>query len=180
MNRADGDLRKIQLEALIDKFPAVAYRCRNDEQFTLEYVSGGIAAMTGYPVEEFRSRQISYYDLVLPEDFAAAVATIRAGLHARGHYELTYRIRNAAGEIRWMWDRGVAIKEGEETVVIEGFVVDITDRQRMEHTLKTTDARLNLALQAARLGTWDWDTVTGAVIWSEAHERLWGFAPGSF
>lgn len=42
------------------------------------------------------------------------------------------------------------------------------------------DARLRLALQAADLGTWDWDLTTNRALWSEVHERIFGLAPGSF
>jgi PAS domain S-box-containing protein len=37
-----------------------------------------------------------------------------------------------------------------------------------------------LALEAAQMGTWDWDLTTDAVSWSPIHEALWGYAPGTF
>lgn len=40
--------------------------------------------------------------------------------------------------------------------------------------------RLQTALSAAQMGLWDWNLVTGAVIWSPEHERLFGLPPGSF
>lgn len=42
------------------------------------------------------------------------------------------------------------------------------------------DTRLRLALQAADLGIWDWDLTTNRTVWSEVHERIFGFAPGTF
>jgi PAS domain S-box-containing protein len=49
-----------------------------------------------------------------------------------------------------------------------------------EAALRDSEARLQLALRAARMGTWDWDLVTGRILWSEIHEELWGMRPGSF
>ena len=42
------------------------------------------------------------------------------------------------------------------------------------------DARLRLALRAADLGIWDWDLTTNRAVWSDVHERIFGFAPGAF
>lgn len=40
--------------------------------------------------------------------------------------------------------------------------------------------RLKTALNAAQMGMWDWDMVTGQITWSPEHEQLFGFAYGSF
>ncbi|XWK91290.1 MAG: PAS domain S-box protein [Phormidium sp.] len=40
--------------------------------------------------------------------------------------------------------------------------------------------RLKTALNAAQMGMWDWDIVTGKITWSPEHEMLLGLAPGSF
>ena len=40
--------------------------------------------------------------------------------------------------------------------------------------------RLDLALEAASAGIWEWDIETGAVVWDESLERLFGLEPGSF
>ena len=40
--------------------------------------------------------------------------------------------------------------------------------------------RLKTALNAAQMGMWDWDIVTGEITWSPEHEILLGLAPGSF
>ena len=40
--------------------------------------------------------------------------------------------------------------------------------------------RLELALEAGRLGPWDWDIRTGVVTWSPAVEAMHGLPPGSF
>ena len=39
---------------------------------------------------------------------------------------------------------------------------------------------LRLALQAGRMGTWDWNLGTNVVSWSPSLERIHGLSPGSF
>lgn len=37
-----------------------------------------------------------------------------------------------------------------------------------------------LALEAAQIGTWSWDLVSGKHTWSKVHEAIWGYVPGTF
>ncbi|HSN32010.1 MAG TPA: PAS domain-containing protein, partial [Ideonella sp.] len=47
-------------------------------------------------------------------------------------------------------------------------------------TLQWAEERLHLAVEAARLGPWEWDIVSGKVAWSPALEELHGIPVGSF
>ena len=51
---------------------------------------------------------------------------------------------------------------------------------RAEETLRQREERLQLILDAADVGTWDWNIATGRVEWSENMERIHGQPPGSF
>ena len=58
---------------------------------------------------------------------------------------------------------------------------ELLARERAARDLLTgSEARLRLALDAGRMGTWEWDIENGRVIWSAEHERLYGLEPGSF
>lgn len=57
---------------------------------------------------------------------------------------------------------------------------DISERKKAEAALRTSEERLRLALEAARLGTFDWDVPGNRIVWSRWHEELWGFQPGEF
>jgi PAS domain S-box-containing protein len=52
-----------------------------------------------------------------------------------------------------------------------------TDRQAK---LRDSEERLRLALDAAQMGTWNWNIETGAVSWSERIEPLFGMKQGEF
>jgi two-component system, cell cycle sensor histidine kinase and response regulator CckA len=52
--------------------------------------------------------------------------------------------------------------------------------RRQTKTLREREERLRLALDAAHMGTFDWDMVHGRITWSRGHEDLWGMAPGTF
>ena len=56
-------------------------------------------------------------------------------------------------------------------------VEDTTDRQHMEDTLRASEARFSLALDAAGFGTWELDVLDCAHWWSETQWRLRGQQP---
>lgn len=74
----------------------------------------------------------------------------------------------------------VAERTAELSAANETLLAEIDVRRRAEGALQEAEARLRLALQAGRIGTWDWDMVTGKIVWSRSTEELWGLAPGVF
>ena len=46
--------------------------------------------------------------------------------------------------------------------------------------LAISEERLRLAIEASKMGTWDWNLLNGEVVWSEGHEQLFGLEKGSF
>jgi len=57
---------------------------------------------------------------------------------------------------------------------------EITERRKMEQALLDSEERLNLCLQSARIGTWDWRVTENRVIWDDYIQPLFGFRVGTF
>jgi PAS domain S-box-containing protein len=57
---------------------------------------------------------------------------------------------------------------------------EITSQKRIEAALRAAESRLSLALEAGRIGTWEWDVATGRLVWDARQQELFGLAPGSF
>jgi len=55
-----------------------------------------------------------------------------------------------------------------------------TIEQLSRRLIQENHDRLQMALAAAQMGLWDWNIVTGEIVWSPEHEQLFGFALGSF
>jgi PAS domain S-box-containing protein len=57
---------------------------------------------------------------------------------------------------------------------------DAQPHERVREGLRESEERLRLALEAGRMGTWEWTIATNEVIWSAALEAIHGLAPGAF
>jgi PAS domain S-box-containing protein len=65
--------------------------------------------------------------------------------------------------------------DGEITGFIE-VVEDISNRKLAEEELRDTRERLELALQGADMGSWDWNVQTGAVIYNKRWAEMLGYS----
>jgi PAS domain S-box-containing protein len=52
--------------------------------------------------------------------------------------------------------------------------------ERSDEPVERTAERLQLALAAARMGTWEWELASGNVSWSELVAEIFGLEPGAF
>ncbi len=138
--------RERQLSILMDNLPGVAYRCLDDARHTMKFLSRSIKKLTGYrPEELLNNAQVSYIDLVLPEDRPKLVKALKDAAKTREPFLQTYRIKNREGQIRWIWEQGLGVKE-DDTLFIEGYITDITDKVIAEENIK----KLNDLLESIR------------------------------
>jgi PAS domain S-box-containing protein len=67
-------------------------------------------------------------------------------------------------------------KKGE-IVGLLGIFWDITERKQAEESLKISKERLLFATEGANLGIWNWNIITGELIWSDQCKALFGVPP---
>ncbi len=127
-----------QLRTLLSNLPGVAYRCRNDPSWTMQFISDGVFDLTGYPAEDLvGNRRVAFGDLIHPEDRQAVWIQVQACLQRREPYVLNYRLRTAGGEERWVWEKGQGIFDGQDQLqALEGFITDITPLKQTEAALE--------------------------------------------
>lgn len=70
--------------------------------------------------------------------------------------------------------------ETGKVVLLVPSAIVIAERVQAEQALHESEERLRLALDAAHMGTFDWDVPNDYITWSRWHEELWGFQPGQF
>ncbi|HET8817627.1 MAG TPA: EAL domain-containing protein [Pseudidiomarina sp.] len=155
-----------RLETLIDNLPGVAYRCKNDEFWTMEFISSGVESLTGYTAQQLLdNRELSWLDLIYPPDRSIVDASVEVSTQQQKPFQLSYRIIRKDGQIRWVWEQGQAVYGSDQSVShLEGFITDITERQEQKDKITKiafTDTLTGLPNRAALLDHLHYNTAQG-------------------
>lgn len=127
-----------QLSTLIGNLQGMAYRCKNDKNWSMEFVSDGCLELTGYNKSEIiNNNKISYSDLILKEDRKFVWDEVQKALKRKGVFTLDYRIKTKTGEVKWLHEQGKGIyNENKVLEALEGFITDISKEKNAENALQ--------------------------------------------
>lgn len=151
-----------RLSVLISNLPGMAYRCLNDRNRSLEFVSDGCAQLTGYSAAALTGRKMGLAALIHADDREKVWEETQKAVPEMRPFQTVYRIHTAGGEERWVWDKGQALAAVDGgSVLLEGFVTDINERKwaddearrlnrELEHRVAQRTAELEAALKELR------------------------------
>ena len=124
------------LERLVENLPGLAYRCKHDADWTLEFASQGSTDLLGYTPDELVGRVVSIAELIHPDDLAAVSLEVERALGEHRAFQMQYRISSKDGSEKWISEtgRGVLAADGS-LIALEGFLTDITDHVRAQHAV---------------------------------------------
>ena len=149
--QAEQALRESErrLSILMKNLQGMAYRCRNNREWTFEFVSEGALALTGYPVDElFGEKAVNYVDIIYKEDRELVWKQVQAGLAENELFSIEYRIITKSGDLKWVAEKGMGITSDDgECIFIEGFVNDITNLKDAENTLRLNNEILEMKVE---------------------------------
>ena len=136
----------------------------------------GLAEMVGYAPDEVPGDAAWWRTMMHPDDYAVVQATGLSMLETRAPFvDMRYRVRHRAGHWIWVWDHMRVIRdaEGAPTHVV-GCTIDVTQQVETQARLDESERRLGLALEAAGMGRWSIDFITGVSTIDAAEATLLG------
>ncbi len=144
--------------------PDAVFITRDDGVFT--YVCPNVDVIFGYRQDEVQAmNQISR---LLGRELIERAWLVESGEARNVEHEIVTKGGTRRSLLTHI--KEVAIREGTTLYVCR----DITERRQSEQKLRRNEERLTLALQAASMGTWDWDVPTGEMDWSPETHRIFG------
>lgn len=130
-----------QLSTLMDNLPGMAYRCLYDEHWTMLFVSSGCSDLTGYePDELVNNKQVSFAELINEGSNDDIVRAVESAIGNAEPFSIEYTIVRKDGRRIWVWERGRAV-EDDGDLVLEGIILDISDRKALEEELSEMATR---------------------------------------
>ncbi|MBK5935214.1 hypothetical protein CCR81_00060, partial [Halorhodospira halophila] len=123
--------------------PGITFRCLDDDDWTMLLVSQAAERVTGYASDELvNNATVSYAQLIHPDDLAGVDEAIAEAVGENRPWEVQYRLRHRDGSLRWVQERGVAVRNAQGDVAhLDGFVLDITEQHRAEQALQAAKER---------------------------------------
>ena len=165
---------KLNIRTLLENLDGMAYRCKTDEFWTMEYISPSCQRITGYSQDEIiDNRVLPYSELIVDEDRDIVSRAIHGALARDTRFEIEYRIKRKDGEIRWVYEQGICVNDlGQTDSVLEGYVVDISKMKQATVELQKTKDRRKVALAGANCGVWDWNIKDKKLYLSDEWQKM--------
>ncbi len=162
------------LARLIGNLPGVAYRWRNGSRRGIEFISYAVTGCLGYPPEDFLSRKVTLRQLVHPQDRARVRERILDAIRKKEPFVLTYRVRTASGEQKWLWERGAAVfAPSGRLAAVEGFFMDVTEQHRARSKLSAYASLLESTLESTADGLLVVDLNGTIVTYNRRFVEMW-------
>ncbi len=127
----------------------------------------------GYSEQEVLGKPIA---LIIPPELQPEEFEILRRLRAGERIEHFETVRVAKGGKRILVSLTISpVKDSSGRIVGASKIArDITRIKQVEQALRESEQRMRFCLEAANIGTWDWDIESGSVRWSENMERIHG------
>lgn len=137
------------LRSLISHLPGVLFRCLNDPDWTMEYISQGCLSLTGFSSEELLQNLVSFNDIIHPEDRLFVRETIQKSIQTKTTYSLEFRIISKEQRIKWVFETGKGCFNSQGILrFIEGFIIDNTQQKEIAKKAQAQQNLLSVTLNS--------------------------------
>ncbi len=140
--------REQEYRSLMANIPGVSFRCLLDADWTMLFISDAVLPLTGWPAVDFLERRRTFAQLIHPDDADHVFDEVAAAARRGEQYVVQYRVLRRDGEARWVSESASAVlDEAGQVRWIDGVIIDLTDRVRMEEALREAKDRAERAVE---------------------------------
>ncbi|NJK73073.1 MAG: PAS domain S-box protein [Microcoleus sp. SU_5_6] len=147
----------------------------------IAYANDALLNMVGYTRADVLSGAMRW-DKMTPPELLHLDALAAQELRAKGvatPFKKEY-IRKDGSRVPILVGATTLEVRDREPETIVGFYIDLTEIERVAAELKNNQKRLQIAQQAGKIGTFEWNIQTNRVSWTPELEALYGLPVGGF
>lgn len=134
-----------EILSLFNKGNITLFRWKNDDNWSVEYVSDNVRRLTGYSKNEFFSNKINYINIINQDDLKIVSNEVVDAINKKTKLftHIPYRINTKDNQIKWIYDTTKVIRDdkGEITHFL-GYIIDITKMKTLEIELNRLNKNL--------------------------------------
>jgi len=155
---------------LIENLNEVLYT--TDLSATVTYVSPNIEQLTGYKPEEIIG--YNYLDFVCPEELSNRLEFFEKVIAGEG-VATEYRYKIKDGSCVWVMTKARGIFENGEIKGVQGMLVDITERKKMEQALLESEQKYRNILETIEEGFYEINLAHEIIFCNKALCKILGY-----
>jgi diguanylate cyclase (GGDEF)-like protein/PAS domain S-box-containing protein len=125
-----------RFRTLVEQLPLAVYIDAVDEVSSNIYTSPQLEPMLGFTVEEWQSDPLLFVQMLHPDDQERALGA-HAHTHSTGEpLSIDYRLIARDGRVVWVHDEARVVEGRDGLPVLQGYLLDITERRAMDELLR--------------------------------------------
>jgi PAS domain S-box-containing protein len=161
-----------RFRTVTDAVPQIIWA--NDANGKANYFNRRWFEYSGLTFEQ--SVDIGWEAIVHPDDAAVSMERWMKAQSDRTTFDTEYRLRRADGTYRWHIGRNIPLKDDDGSALgWIGSATDIENVKNVEDALRHTADRLQLALNAGKLGSYEYDFKTQQMAVTTQHKANFGY-----
>ncbi len=143
---------EVHFRSLVANIPGITYRCKCDPHWTMLFISNGTEEVCGYPASDFiRNAVRSYASIIHRDDGETVTRHIHEAVAVGATWQIEYRIVHRNGTIRWVYEKGRGITDGNgDLQYLDGFILDITEQKLAREALDVANKELQTTVTALK------------------------------
>jgi PAS domain S-box-containing protein len=161
-------LERDRFQKVVDAMPGLicTFRLSPNGHMSMPFISSKSQEFYGLDPHEIASDFSPVIARIHPDDVPSVQRTITASAETMTPWRDEYRYLHPTRGLRWYLGHSMPVREPDGSIIWHGTIVDVTERQLAEQALAENTSRLQLALETAQIGVWEWNMGTNAVFWS--------------